>query len=392
MDGSQPTKRSSKQASAPRARQYGRQGSQAAKTGGIRQRSAPPGTTGEALVKYVFVELDVPRENHAEFQQRMHDLAEVMFDHVRWELIFASYPITGVVNRFVHIWKIPDESTLVDVMREGAVKLDTLTAPKTGSLEAIFRASYRGVQDLVQRTRHTLMTSLPYDPTHVGFQTQTIVLDTDGEAFMIDHAKLRAEAQAKSPGLSDISDDLEQVRRAKFTRVRRDDSPLPKDESAAQHVKSLHPDRVEFLKEVQKHLNRGSAVARVTSEGEQALLFNLAGLKPKSVFQAVELGDPDPKKPLKLGQLAAREDGEVDMPVERLLIAMPWGGVYDITEARLKKLVGTIPKPRQAATKKAVEPLLDGYSPIASIPSERDEVIGDGCACYVINLSSFKCR
>jgi hypothetical protein len=27
--------------------------------------------------------------------------------------------------------------------------------------------------------------------------------------------------------------------------------------------------------------------------------------------------------------------------------------------------------------------------PVAAIPEERDDVIGDGCACFVINLKSF---
>ena len=352
------------------------------------QRTAPAGTTSAELVKYVLVELDVPRENHAEFQRKMSDLVELMFDHARWELVFASYPITGIVNRFVHIWKIPNESTLVEIMRDGAFKLDTAALPEAGSLDALFRLGYTAVQELVVRTSHTLMTSLPYDPTHVGFQTQTILVDVEGETFLLDHKNLRAAAKRGLTGLRDISDDLEQVRRTKFTRRTKQNDELPKDEQAAERVASLGR-RVGSLEEVQKHLNRGSTVARVTVEGKHALLFNLASLKAKSVFQAVELKDPE--KPLNLGTLGGA-NGTVDMPVERLLIAMPWGGVYDLDKHALKQLIKAIPTEKAPATAAALAPILEGCTPIAAIPSERDDVIGDGCACYVINLQSFKCR
>jgi hypothetical protein len=404
MDGSQAQKRQTKRVSSPPANPQVKRGAPAPKKQGARARTAPPGETSEELVKYVLVELDVPRENHQKFQAQMPDLVELMFDHVRWELVFASYPITGRVNRFVHIWRIPDESTLVAVMRDGALDLSQAQQPDPNSLEGVFRLCYMSVQELIERTTHVLMTSLPYDPTHVGFQSQTILIDAEGEAFMIDHAALRSAAESGSVGgLCDVAEELELVRRAEFTRVSRSDKRLPKDAAAVRRVQSLREreekslkdgkpvsDRVESLKRVQQHLNRGSAVARVTFEGTQALLFNLAGLKPKSVFQAVELDKPAGTP--KLGAVkSVEENGVVDTAVDRLLIAMPWGGVYDVKSEALQQLARPIPADRKPATDEALAPILADFTPMAAIPSERDGVIGDGCACHVINLSSFKC-
>jgi hypothetical protein len=355
---------------------------------GILARSAAAAATHEELVKYVFVELDVPRKSHELFQQRMPDLVELMFDHVRWELIFASYPLTGLVNRFIHIWRIPGAATLPDGMREGAVKLDAALVPKAGTLDEAFRTCYLKVQDLVARTSHTLMTSLPYDPTNVGFQSQTILIDAEGEAFIIDHKRLRDDAaQEEHPGLTDISRELGEIRRHHFTRLDRGLEKRPKRASThAELVPSDHEAK-KPLKEVQMHLNRGSAVARVKFGDEQALLFNLAGLKSKSVFQSVP-----PQKPEKapaLGALPLSGDGKVETPVKRLLIAMPWGGVYDLDARALERLAQPIPDDKQAATKRALSPIRAGFAPIAAIPAERDDIIGDDCACFVINLMSF---
>jgi hypothetical protein len=399
MVGNAPAKRHSKPPSRPGSNQTARHTAPAAKLDDSEQRSAPPGATSEELVKYVLVELDVSRKNHKKFQQKMPDLVELMFDRARWELVFASYPITGIVNRFVHIWRIPDESTVVEVMRDGAIDLGRAQLPKAGTFEAEFRQVYMGVQELIDRTSHKLMTSLPYDPTHVGFQTQTILIDAEGEAFIIDHTTLRSAAkEGRLKGLTDVADELEQIRRSEFKRLNRALEPLSDHALSGKPVVKPDQDRLDSLKLLQMHLNRGSAVARLTFEGEQALLFNLASLKAKSVFQAVEPA-PLTAEP-KFNDSKAPANGKIDADVKRLLVTMPWGGVYDIKLEALQKkslaaanltgLIGTIPKTHQPATANALAPLLDS-TPIAAIPTERDNIIGDGCACYVINLKSFKC-
>src|SRR5687768_9766402 len=131
------------------------------------------------LIKYVMVELDVRREFHVLFQQQMQSLVEIMFDLKKWELVYAAYPITGPLNRFVHIWQIPDESSIVEVMREGALGNGNVvsTAHDELTLQEEFRVCYQRVQGMIASTKHTLMTSLPYDPAHVGFQSQTILVD-----------------------------------------------------------------------------------------------------------------------------------------------------------------------------------------------------------------------
>jgi hypothetical protein len=343
------------------------------------KRSAPPGTTSEELVKYVLVELDVDRKNHDDFQKKMPELVELMFDHVRWELVFASYPITGVVSRFVHIWRIPNESGLVEVMREGAVSLPRAALPVPGSLSDAFRVCYKSVQELIERTSHTLMTSLPYDPTHVGFQTQTILIDAADNAYIIEHSELRKAAEdPNNKGIWDLAEPLEKIRRTK-SKLRNPNKPAEEKKG--------------FIERLQEHLTRGSAVAHLRDGNDQVLLFNLAGLKSRSVFQTVEAeaikADPSVPDP-SLGKVTPPGIEDVKASVDRLLIAMPWGGVYDVKAQTLRKLLKSIPKDHEPATTAALEPIRTGGVPIASIPTERDDIIGDGCACYVINLKSFR--
>jgi len=365
-----------------------------------RNRAAPPGKKSAELVKYVFVEIDVARENHREFQEKMAELAELMFDHKRWELVFASYPITGPVSRFVHIWKIPDESTLVEIMREGALDLPEGEGPEAGSLEATFRDRYLEVQKLIKNTEHRLLTALPYDPTHVGVQSQTILIDAGGEAFLIDHGELRRAAEdPQTSGVTDIASQLEYVRRVKFTRRDRSNTARPRDPAPLKPALPAGAETVSerSLMELQLHLNRGSTSASLTFEAQQALLFNLAGLKAKSVYQNVEFPEPAEGSLATLGEIPT-EDQSTDIEVQRLLIAMPWGGIYDLQAAALHKLATPLAKARpdvRAATYQALAPLEAGRVSVAAIPEERDDTVGDGCACFVINLQSFvsaKCR
>jgi hypothetical protein len=350
----------------------------------IHQRTAPPAASSADLVKYVLVELDVLSKDHEAFQHAMIDFVELMFDHKRWELVFASYPITGTLNRFVHIWKIPDESDILDIMREGAFDRGAPPAKDAGPLAEKFRECYLKVQALIQRTKHTLMSSLPYDPEHVGFQSQTILIDADDQVFIIDHAKLRAEAKNL-----DDSELLETVRRNEFTRRLRSQTAVPAHPGSGKAIKAVQDaKKLDVLTEVQNHLNRGTPVARLKSYASQALLFNLAGLKAKSVFQpATPLEDTE--SPNLVLASSSQADERVDLPVKRILLAMPWGGVYNLEEADVRRLAAPIPAGQKKATDDALLPIREGSAPLAAIPEERDNIIGDGCACFVINLRSF---
>lgn len=332
---------------------------------------AKPRPPTAELVKYVLVQLDVPRGNHEQFKQLMRPLVEIMFDLKQWELVFAAYPITGVVNRFVHIWRIPDESTIVEVMREGALQDEDGVAPPATNLEDEFRQVYQAVQGLVTSTAHTILTSLPYDPAHVGFQTHTVIIDTDREKFSIDHDRLRNEK-----GIEDIADDLEVLRR-KRERVRTTTGVKAQQQKAGELGNKAREDELQLI---QEHLNRGASVARVKLDKADALLFNLAALKPKGVFQQLDpaiVKRDDERTDFKL---------EVDLPVKSLLIATPWGSVYNLSKENIQGLSVSL---KDDAVKAALQPLIDGKVPLAAVPEERDSTIGDGCACFIINLNSF---
>jgi hypothetical protein len=350
----------------------------------------PVPSSSEELVKYLVVELDVPRENHVRFQDEMKNLVEVMFDYKRWELVFATYPIIGKVNRFIHIWKIPDESTVVEVMRAGALgtphqAVDPGDAP---NLEEQFRRCYQLVQSMIVDTRHTLVTSLPYDPNHVGYQSQTILIDAEGEPFVIDHDQLRTAL--------DISSELEEVRQGKDKlRVRaggRTTAPkslaeLARQEREGKPKPAKAPDNRSLkLAKIQEHLNRGSAVARLKVGKSHALLFNLAGLKPRSVFQRLDTAEQLAKEP---SFVPKGGNQSLDLPVSEILIATPWGSVYELDRAALGKLTKPVKDENKAAVGAALKPIIEDDTPLAAIPEERDQLIGDGCACFVINLKSF---
>lgn len=356
--------------------------------GSTGEHIAPPPQTSQELIKYVLVELDVLRENHQEFRKQMHTLTEIMFDYKGWELVYAAYPITGVLNRFIHIWKIPDESDILEVMREGALN-DNPTKPGTFEdlelLEDQFRWCYQRVQGMIERTTHTVMTSLPYDPEHVGYQSQTILVDADEEKFVIDHRDLRAEFSDR-----DISDELEELRQARkrsFSRGGRAGVHAKRASSERKHQTVTE----QTLPRLQEHLNRGTIVAEIDmgQNKGKALLFNLAGLKPRSVFQQIDSAADDAPSPET--KLNSRANGATDLPVQALLIAAPWGAVYELGSGDLQNR--RVVKPIAAAHKDKVDaalaPLLEAKAPIAAIPEERDQTIGDGCACYIINLSSF---
>ena len=177
----------------------------------IGSSSGTPSSPGSAdLIKYVLVQLDVARENHEAFQRRMRKLTELMYQYKKWELMFAAYPITGKVSTFVHIWKIPDESTIIEVMREGALKPTLLppgAAPKQVLIDYDFRSTYQAVQDLVIETSHTLLTSLSYDPENIGNQTQTVLIDANEQPYLIYHRALRRRAKGLKEVITKLLDE-----------------------------------------------------------------------------------------------------------------------------------------------------------------------------------------
>jgi hypothetical protein len=332
------------------------------------------------LVKYVLVELDVRREHHIAFKNAMRPLVEIMFDLKKWELVFAAYPIDGKLNRFVHIWRIPDETTILEIMRSGALREEGVGAPGTGNtLDDEFREVYQEVQALIENTWHRILTSLPYDPAHVGYQTHTVLIDVEGEPFNIDHNDLRVLTAR------DIAEELEALRRTEG-RLRGAAIHAPRNAEARRDDELSQ--REHELRAVQGHLNRGAAVARVNWNGGMSLLFNLATLKARSVYQKL---DPAFLRQDEAGPVLPG-DGVFDQKAQGLLIATPWGGVYDLQAAQLAAPLLKPMNKGNARLRAALEPIITGKVPLAAVPEERADVIGDGCACYIINLNSFVSR
>jgi len=331
---------------------------------------------------YLHAEFNVTRKNHKDFIATMREILPVIFDVYRWELMYATYPIVGNVNRFTQIWRIPDEQSVLHVMRDGAVVPGASTPQESaadGSSLQFFKLLYQKLQSIISDTTHTLSTSLPHDPTYFGYQSQTLVVDKRGEFFLIEHEKLRTD-----PEIVDLSGQLEQTREARRK---------PWEHSRAFKDCELNPVRRERresdarFEALQTLLNQGAAVASLSehARGQRDLLFNLAGIKPRSVFQ-----DVDPNKARDRRKLEVL-DGKVDFPegVDALLLATPWGALYRLNARDVERIKSPILDSELAPTAKALALLVEAKVPIANVPEVRDETIGDGCMCYVINLSSF---
>lgn len=328
------------------------------------------------LVKYVLVTLEVSREDHETFQEKMLELTERMYEYKRWELVFAAYPITGEVNRFVHIWKIPDESTIIEIMRQGALRPtlpDRERISRRALVEYDFRSTYEQVQNLVSNTAHTLLTSLSYDPENIGHQTQTVLIDVNEQPYLIYHRDLRV----RGTGLTKLNGELDKVRM-------RDDLRRHGEEIAA-----AEPDA--YIEAIQQLLNRGVTDATLHKDRARDLLFNLAGLRPKTIFEDLKAVTEIDDRAEHAALAAPPPSDRLAFPtgVQHLLLAMPDGNVYQADEAQVRAIAKGVPASKLQRTRELVKMFVDCRIPLASIPNQRNEVVGDGCACYVINLSSF---
>jgi len=337
---------------------------------------------------YLEAEFSVSRANHLKFKNKMKEILPVILDEYGWELIYAAYPVIGNINRFIHIWRIPNESSVLTIMRDGAEPekegdKSVASAGKEAIRMYLFKALYRELQGIISDTTHTLTTSLPHDPTYFGHQSQTLLVDVNGEAFLIDHAHMRAT-------LGETKDLADELRKERTRQWRPWEAAPELDQHKCRKqrphtARKLDKNRARTL---QFFLNQGALVASLpsTNHGTHSLLFNLAGIKPRSVFQEEPKADDD-----KSAALSDLNNGDVEFPnlVKHLIIATPWGAVYHLDKDDINSIASPLPPDKIAGTAALLKPLIEARVPLANIPEERDEVIGDGCMCYVINLASF---
>jgi hypothetical protein len=217
------------------------------------------------------------------------------------------------------------------------------------------------IQSLIQRTEQHLLAALPYDPNLFGHQSQTIIVDAAGDLWLMEHDKLRAMT---------------------------DREVVPESQTD---------------KELRVLLGQGATIATLKGEGQsEALLFNLAGIQPKSVFQHRAAPPKKGDEPFKM--LAGFNGSEFPVNVDKIYVAAPWGTIYDldsraIESASVSLRVGDDTKTfnesedrdekSKLGTKHLMGALLESRVPLAAIPEVRDQDIGWGFYCYVINLQSF---
>lgn len=208
------------------------------------------------------------------------------------------------------------------------------------------------IQEMIERTEQNLMTALPYDPNYFGFQSQSILVDTEGELWLLEHERLRSSKKSLDSA--------------------------PGDQYLATEA------------ELRGLLQQGATVAVVREEdSSRALLFNLAGLQPKSVFQ---------HRPAPTDGIASQSgfrlpsgDSRADFPgnVSALYVATTWGDIYRLTGKDIEELASPLHGATVGDTPKLIQRLVDARVPLAAVPEVRDQPVGWGYYCYVINLSSF---
>ncbi len=294
-------------------------------------------------VKYMLVELQVENRHHLAFVQRMPGLIRQITARYQWEFVYAAYPLSGRLNKFVHIWRIPSEVDVLKLMVDGAVDFR-----QDGEDEATFNfaLAYRDVQDLIRRTRHVFMAALPHDPAQLGEQTHTILIDAAGGLSIIEHAAL---------------DD----RDLKIERV-----PVKKGDP------------------LDIYLRRGVTCGLLPAEDGYHLFYNLAALKPLSIFQVQRVIRRD-------GQTVVVPFPNADADLRKfrnggaLKLAATNGKVYKLDAPALKKVAKAIPEEEFEKTNELLKPLIDGKVPLANVPTPRTLAVGEGCLCFVVNLQTF---
>lgn len=290
-----------------------------------------------STVKYMLVELEVRDDDHARFAALMPDIIGRISKRYGWEFVYGAYPVSGRMNKFVHIWRINNEDQVMKLMVDGSIRI---TDPDATDEQKEFGEKYQQIQKLIKRTRHVFMASLPHDPTQLGEQRDIIVVDKQGELSLIQTTDLDAQAV---PTIDPVPN-----------------TPL------------------------YNYLNSGVACGVLSLPNEpKSLFFNLASLKPISVFQSQNLKREGGATVVDASFRALAKSGG-----DAVLLAMPNAKVYKLDQAALSRVAGPIPQDEQAKTNEILQPLIDGKVPIATIPTPQVIAIGEGCLCFVVNIQA----
>jgi hypothetical protein len=291
-------------------------------------------------VKYMLVELVVNDEHHVQFAEQMPGIIGHITARYGWEFVYGAYPLSGRMNKFVHIWRIKSEADVVKLMVDGAI---AFTRPGDAEEDIEFAQAYRNVQDLISSTRHVFMSALPHDPTQIGEQSDIIVVDENGDLALI------VESRLEDPALD---------------------------------IPELHPEQEPALDD---YLRKGVScgLPNDPDTNSKSFFYNLAALKPLSVFQTLNLtreGGATVVIPPAPGPLAGA--GSV-------VLAARNGKVYELDAVNMAKVAEPIPAENAGATAAILESLIEGRVPLATIPTPHIVAIGEGCLCFVINLQTF---
>jgi hypothetical protein len=181
----------------------------------------------EEKVMFLHVSLRIKPQHLSDFQEKMQLYLKSFYKKYRWELVNAAYHVTGTINNYVHVWRLPSGKDANAVYQVMTKERDD--------------AQYKEIQKCIEFTTQELTAAAKYDPMMFGYQRETLILDCKNAGWMLNNKKL---------------------------------------------MKNTEPNTDE-QNEIMRLAEEGALMARLTSGN--SLLFNLAQIAPKSCFQWNEL-------------------------------------------------------------------------------------------------------
>ncbi len=131
----------------------------------------------EINITFLQVSLKIKPGKMKEFENKMSAYMKVFYQKSGWELVNAAYHITGNIDRFEHIWRLPAGDNADSVKKMMVAGNDD--------------ESYLDIQDCIESTTQELTAAVAYDPSMFGYQRETVVLDCNRAGWVVNNEMLR---------------------------------------------------------------------------------------------------------------------------------------------------------------------------------------------------------
>jgi len=175
-------------------------------------------------------------------------------------------------------------------------------------------------------------------------------------------------------------------------KVESQEQPSMKPEEPRSALETFGAVKSKRLEKLRNLLNFGVTHAQVQDlEGRDRTLINLGMLKPRSIQQEGYISSSDNPDLGEIATLGIKANELPDM-ANGLMIVAPWGSVYCVDKEEVERVAVKVSSESWAErpTQERLSVFTEGNVPLGAILEPRDNQIGDGCACCVINLPAIK--